>query len=1309
MAAAKALFDSLHFLTSAVKAAKQSLRRVAGPGEPIYKLPDYRMPGVIHDALAPFDLQGDNWFQDEDLPIAIFWGFNPWKRPYMQAFFPGHKLAFVRGTRTYLGLAKFLTRFPQHREVIFVGWGTKLPAYARRFAQRHSISMRFVEDGFLRSFHPGALHTRPYSLAIDASAPYYDTSSTTDLRRILESAPTTQDDVAANKAEAGIALMRAAFLTKYYSLRIESEVWTPPPLGGQALVLVVGQVEDDASIRLGYKRHAHEPRFSNYLLVKQAVESHPGACVLYRPHPDTFHNGRKSRREAEIARLCTMIAPTVPLHAVFPYVKHVYVGTSLVGLEAALWGIPVTTLGLPFYAATEKIRSLQSSRVTPMPRLGISALFQAVYLDYPKYVHPDSDELADFFDIASYFVVEKFKHLVLDGVPAHELDVPALERIADYLSPPLKLFLHLLRVGRLGVDSPQEIVGLAGSPLRYQDVPQFSELLIKACRFDALALYLSKTVHQFSAEIEILKNRKALMARVLDIIVDNEKALRGRVGFLLPDVVDWIAPQKFPGYIIPDDLLLGYARALSNNLQYDLLERVVFNIEHAAADSMAYGVPLLRALTALLTAKPARSERNAGKRAELSERAARLYQNSLLLEGKTDPLFARALADLALDAPHACKAVCEEMLERLDAEAAGESRPLLEQYKRNSGQVYMLVSYLTRQSMHDTVDRLMAALECDEQKDDRAVLQRLRILVERHEFAKFHALHAGLSEELKARLDVNEMHVRALMEQGDFLSAHRIVRAALNQTNITRRKRALLYEQQEKIAFSLEASRILDAVPQPHLPKGVVVLGTFTDYKALAMLVPALMEVRRKGYAVVSLINGVLRQTPTGLPFIDQLIGLLPASTASRKSSHKNDWYVHWNEREVSCNGVNYYQGFYESLSNFFRRYVVDLNDQAVRRNFFYRLVRADDSLEACNRIYRDVVRRGMPCIILSGDGHVVPHSIFRDFCRAQNHPLLSYVNVNIGYENYFTNLGGRYSSTMTVTDHTLFPNHRAPFLARPDRFERWYAAEKDNEVYRKRADELIQTNRVHAHGDGASRALIEYLQGQRSTGRRVVCCLGKIPIDLGVPFDGGPAHEDLKDWLNHTIDVVRGQEDILLLIKPHPHEIQPSIALDLLDGFADLIEGPIPSNVRLLGHREINNHQLAPCLDLTLMWNGSSAAELAALGVPVMMASHFGRHDYPIDLLYPTDRDDYEAFIRGGLYKRPDDETRRRAAYLIAYLETSDVTIRNDYAWRPVTNDSVGVPSWRPERVDSLLRNGDPEMARAAARILERFEGACD
>jgi hypothetical protein len=215
--------------------------------------------------------------------------------------------------------------------------------------------------------------------------------------------------------------------------------------------------------------------------------------------------------------------------------------------------------------------------------------------------------------------------------------------------------------------------------------------------------------------------------------------------------------------------------------------------------------------------------------------------------------------------------------------------------------------------------------------------------------------------------------------------------------------------------------------------------------------------------------------------------------------------------------------------------------------------------------------------------------------------------------------------------------------------------------------------------------------------------------VDLGVPYDGGPAHADMADWITHTVEVCGGADNILLLVKPHPHELRPEIALDLVEGFTDLITTEVKDNVMILGHRDINAHALAPHLDLAVLYNGSSGLELTAQGVPVLMAAHFGRLDYPLDLIYPESREQYAAYLRAGEYRTPDAELRRRAAFMIAYMGTGDVSFVNDYAFRPVTNDKIGVPRWKPEKVERLLHDGDPEMARVARRIVEKFEEACD
>jgi capsular polysaccharide export protein len=1278
----------------------------------VRKLPDRRLPGVVPELLKPFDLVGDAWYSSDNLPIAICWGFNPWKRAYIQAYLPGIKLAFVRGSRVYLDLKKFIKRLPSHREVRFYAWGTKLPYFARRFAKRRGLSVHYVEDGFLRSFNPGALHSKPWSLTFDSKAPYYETSKATDLQALLSAVEKKRVNPRHQElGKAGIALMRALRLTKYFPLNITDHAWAPPPTDGRKIVLLLGQVEDDAAVLAGYsvglfqRLGLFRRRFSNLRIVKKAAKDHPGAYLVYRPHPDTFHNGRASRHEKRIAKLCTVIDPTVPLQSLFPHVAHVYSGTSLSAFEAALWGLPVTTLGFPFYAATPSINALQGPR-NGFAKLDLSDLFAIIYLDYPRYIHPDTEEKASFFDLASYFFVTKFKHLVLNGIPRSVLDLDVLRQNEAYLAPPAKLFLYLLALGRTGKEDINEFKAIFGETVRYEDVAQCVELLITAARIELLQVFIEKTMLQFIADIEELKSRPITMLRVFEALSESQVPLRGRLEITLPDLTEWLLPEGLVDYEISDSLILAYARALSNNLQYDVLEEILSRLERPGKTSQrSVSIRCIRGFAALVVAKPARSERNANKRAHLIERIGSLYHRMLLNNSDSNPIFARALVALALDRPYEIKKASGEILGRITSEAEEGLDDLLRELRQQKSMALSLARYLERYSESGLVDSLFEHLDGD---DTAVKIEKMRSSLMRQKFNTFHTIYSSLEEQDAAQNSVSDLIWKSQIEQNKFHDSKKNIEGLLSQKNVTPERCFSLYEAKEKVEFFIDAEAIIESIPQPNIPKGVVFLATFSDFNTVASLVPVLREIRRLGYAIVSLCDGILSQAPTGFPAIDQFMGIIqnPNAAPARKNSYHNEWEINWSKRIIRSNDINFYQGFYERLSNASRRVDVDINDADVGREFYKRLATSDSALHVCKRILSDIACQKIPAIIISGSSHVAPHSIFRDFCLAKSHPFLSFVSISMGYENYFNNLGGRFATTMTVADMTLHPTHRAPFLPRADRFERWYAQERDNPIYQRRASELIGYNRVHQRDDSVSQTLQQRLNEQRTKGRKIVACFGKIPIDLGVPYDGGPGHEDLRDWLNHTIDAVRGCEDIILLVKPHPHELQPSIALDLIDRFTDLIKLSIPDNVWILGHRDINNHQLAAHLDLALLWNGSSGLELTALGVPVMMASHFGRYDYPIELLYPQNRDDYGRFIRSMSWPKPNLETRHRAAALIAYTETSDVTIRNDYAWRAVTNDKVGMPSFRRDRVEQLLRDGDPEMERAAARILERFEG---
>ncbi|OJA07268.1 hypothetical protein [Halomonas sp. QHL1] len=506
----------------------------------------------------------------------------------------------------------------------------------------------------------------------------------------------------------------------------------------------------------------------------------------------------------------------------------------------------------------------------------------------------------------------------------------------------------------------------------------------------------------------------------------------------------------------------------------------------------------------------------------------------------------------------------------------------------------------------------------------------------------------------------------------------------------------------DRLRFLEQTSEINQRVEQPEKPSGYVFLASLNCFNTLAMVAPTLIELKSKGFAVGSLMKGVLDQKPPRAA--DDVIANLFNSIEHTREDGKVilEWDVDWPNRVVSVEGVNYYQGIYERLSTIFRRATISIEDEPIASTFQSLIRRCDYILRVCKRIENAVEHAGQPIILLGSNSHVAPYSVFRDFALARRIPNLRYVTASVAYENYYSNLGSKTSGSMAVVDMTLHTNCRAPFLAIPERFERWYRDNKDSHEVQKRFEELVAKNRTGSGENVHFSPAAEALNKARNEGRRIVCCFGKILCDLAVPYDGGPAHSDMLDWVHHSIKIARENPQLLLLIKPHPHELRPEIALELTEKLEDILPKDLPENVVILNHAEFNAGDLAQYLDLAVLWNGTACLELTGLGLPVVMCSHFGRHDYPIGLHYPKGRLDYEHMIAKAALASPNPELRKEAMGLLHYMGTKEVAIPNLYSRRPITNDSIGVPTWYMDRVNEYLASGDQYMKIAAERIIE-------
>jgi capsular polysaccharide export protein len=237
-----------------------------------------------------------------------------------------------------------------------------------------------VEDGFLRSVGLGADLARPVSWVFDARGIYFDSGSPSDLEVALEKTIYQAHEI--KRAAALRARIVANGISKY---NLSGNSWIRPP-GARAIVLIAGQVEGDASIRLG----TCEVK-TNLDLLKAVRARHPNAFLIYKPHPDVVAGLRKRGSGDELAaqwvdEVLVDASPTQLLEQI----DEVHVMTSLLGFEALLRNIRVVCHGQPFYSGwglTEDVYPV--TRRTR--RLTIDELVIGALLNYPSYLNPSTE------------------------------------------------------------------------------------------------------------------------------------------------------------------------------------------------------------------------------------------------------------------------------------------------------------------------------------------------------------------------------------------------------------------------------------------------------------------------------------------------------------------------------------------------------------------------------------------------------------------------------------------------------------------------------------------------------------------------------------------------------------------------------------------------------------------------------------------------------------------------------------------------------------------------------------------------------
>nr|WP_217430392.1 capsular polysaccharide biosynthesis protein [Sulfitobacter algicola] len=307
----------------------------------------------LEDVITTLEAQTRAWREDRFGWSAH--GMRLWKRAHLQKIFgQSRKMVFSKHN------AK------NYRTMVWANqWTPDLQDATR------------LEDGFIRSSGLGAALVPPLSLIGDQRGIYYDPNQENDLELLIA----TREELpewAERRAETVIKKIISARLSKY---NLQGALHDLPD---GYRILVPGQVEDDASILLGAPDVC-----TNLDMLKAVRHANPDAILIYKPHPDVETGLRKGTlSENQAMQYADVFAANTDPISLIEQVNEIWTMTSLIGFEALLRNVPVTCLGVPFYAGWGLTTDLITTPERRQARPSLQAFVYAALIDYPRYYDP---------------------------------------------------------------------------------------------------------------------------------------------------------------------------------------------------------------------------------------------------------------------------------------------------------------------------------------------------------------------------------------------------------------------------------------------------------------------------------------------------------------------------------------------------------------------------------------------------------------------------------------------------------------------------------------------------------------------------------------------------------------------------------------------------------------------------------------------------------------------------------------------------------------------------------------------------------
>ena len=265
--------------------------------------------------------------------------------------------------------------------------------------QNEKFCIMRIEDGFIRSIGLGSNLVMPYSLVIDGLGIYFNSQKISELESLLATRVVTKQE-----QEKAKSLQKLIIETKISKYNVGNEKNIKPNHEKRKIILIPGQVEDDASIIFG------SPIIkTNLELVQMVRKKNQDAYIIYKPHPDVLSGNRIGEiNKTELKKYVNDIIEFADIIHCIEQVDEIHTITSLAGFEALIRHKKVVCYGQPFYSGWGLTTDLYPNSLRRRI-LSLDELIYIVMYEYSIYIHPKSLDFTDPETLVKYLNNEKLE------------------------------------------------------------------------------------------------------------------------------------------------------------------------------------------------------------------------------------------------------------------------------------------------------------------------------------------------------------------------------------------------------------------------------------------------------------------------------------------------------------------------------------------------------------------------------------------------------------------------------------------------------------------------------------------------------------------------------------------------------------------------------------------------------------------------------------------------------------------------------------------------------------------------------------